>query len=312
MSAPAAGTEAHVVAGINTHGACVVRFVKTAAGNNGVWAGGAQVILTANEGTSPDVGPRALKIRSKISDFVATNNATIAAVGIGLFGNIAPRLAAATRAWATYMEKHGEICHPPITISGVTIPGYSRTGGAAPADDTAAAIAPDRWRHQGQNQWEDCSPGCHTSTGRCSSSLRRTTIHSFWLSSDLWFDLLEADHKTAGAPLGQGMTPTDQGDGLVNCTGLCLDPLKMTSLPSTTVDFKQDRMGAGELWPRQLLLVPGYNAVATETEFYAASRCWSHVQCRCCSQSSGWWMASLFRTTLLRTPPLTRQWWMLV
>lgn len=26
----------------------------------------------------------------------------------------------------------------------------------------------------------------------------------------------------------------------------------------------------------------------------------------------GWWMASLFRTTLLRTLPLTRQWWMLV
>lgn len=106
--ANAVGTEAQVVAGINTHGACVVRFVKTAAGNNGVWAGGAQVILTAGEGTSPDVGPRALKIRSKISDSVATNNATIAAVGI-----VAPSLADATRAWATYMEKHAEICHPP-------------------------------------------------------------------------------------------------------------------------------------------------------------------------------------------------------
>lgn len=106
--ANAVGTEAQVVAGINTHGACVVRFVKTAAGNNGVWAGGAQVILTAGEGTSPDVGPRALKIRSKISDSVATNNATIAAVGI-----VAPSFADATRAWATYMEKHAEICHPP-------------------------------------------------------------------------------------------------------------------------------------------------------------------------------------------------------
>ena len=155
------------------------------------------------------MGPRALKIRSKISDFVATNNATIAAVGIGRFGK------AATRAWATYMEKHGEICHPPITISGVTIPGCSRTGGAAPADDTAEDLMADGRRPAlcafkvneriarlaaTQAQADAVAAG-----GAAGPQFTRilTAAPEPVLSSDLWFDLLEADHETAGAPLGQ-------------------------------------------------------------------------------------------------------------
>ena len=55
-----------MLAAINAHGAAVVWFVRSAAGNRGVWAGG-QVLLTANEQMSPDVGPRALKIPSMIT-----------------------------------------------------------------------------------------------------------------------------------------------------------------------------------------------------------------------------------------------------
>ena len=73
------------MAAINAHGAAVVRFVRSAAGNRGVWAGGTQVLLTANEQMSPDVGPRALKIRSMITEFVAENNATLAGIGGGGF-----------------------------------------------------------------------------------------------------------------------------------------------------------------------------------------------------------------------------------
>lgn len=76
----------------------VLRYVRSAAGNRGVWAGGTQVLLTANEQMSPGMGPIALKIRSLISEFVAANNATLAGIGGG-------RLAAATRMWAICISR---------------------------------------------------------------------------------------------------------------------------------------------------------------------------------------------------------------
>lgn len=103
--------------------------------------GGTQVLLTANEQMSPDVGPRALKIRSMITEFVAQNNASLAGIG-GFFGGggQAARLAAATRMWATYLQSHGDVSDMPFQVGGITVPGNSRTRGAVPATDIAAAI----------------------------------------------------------------------------------------------------------------------------------------------------------------------------
>ena len=110
-----------MLAAINAHGAAVVRFVRSAAGNRGVWAGG-QVLLTANEQMSPEVGPRALKIPSMITEFVAANNATLAGIGGGGFfgGGQAARLAVATRMWATYLQSHGDVSDMPFQVGGVT------------------------------------------------------------------------------------------------------------------------------------------------------------------------------------------------
>ena len=65
------------------------------------------------------------------------------------------------------------------------------------------------------------------------------------LSTDLWFDLLEADHKLQ-EPRPDQVLLLRIKEMDWSTTGLCLDPLKMTSLPSTMVDFKQGRTGAGE------------------------------------------------------------------
>ena len=124
--APGVGVEAQIVAAVNQHGAPVVRFTKSAAGNRGVWAGGAEVILTANHGNAPDVGPRALKIRSMITEFTAANNAAIANMGGGgFFGG-----GQGAKPWS----------HQSFQIGGVTVPGNSRTGGAVPTSDLEAAI----------------------------------------------------------------------------------------------------------------------------------------------------------------------------
>ena len=54
-------------------------------------------------------------------------------------------------------------------------------------------------------------------------------------------------------------------------TGLCLDPLKMTSLPSTTVDFgSRGAVTASVAACTRLYASLAYgDAVTTETEFYA-------------------------------------------
>lgn len=68
------GATAHLI-GANVLGA---GLAARPANNHRVWAGGTQVLLTASEQMSPDVGPRALKIPSMITEFVAASNATLA------------------------------------------------------------------------------------------------------------------------------------------------------------------------------------------------------------------------------------------
>ena len=290
--AAAAGAEAQVVAAINAHGACVIKFSKGASGNRGVWAGGVQTILTANEATSPDVGPRALKIRSKISDFVAGNTASLAAIGGGLFGGLAARLTAANRAWATYMAANGEVSHPPIVISGVTIPGFSRTGGAAPAGDTEAAVddltadgrAPalcafrvkvtERIARIAATQAQADAVANGGVAGPQFARILAATPGAV-TSEDLWFDLLEMDHTTAGPVPGPDRTPAPVGDGLVN-----YGPL-LGSVEDDISSLTHGGFQAGPAGSRGALTVSvaactrlyaslAYgDAVTTETEFYA-------------------------------------------
>ena len=94
------------------------------------------MVLTANADVSPDVGPKALKIRSRIQDFIAAEGASLAAIAPALMGSLAARQTAANQRWASDLQAKSDISHPGLSSE----VGKLRTGGVVPTTDQEAAV----------------------------------------------------------------------------------------------------------------------------------------------------------------------------
>lgn len=113
-------------------------------------------------------------------------------------------MAALTRMWATYLQSHGDVSDMPFQVGGVTVPGNSRTRGAVPATDIAAAI--DDLTANGRApalcafRVKVPERVARLAAGQAQATLwqvEETQAPGAVLAEDLWFDLLEIDHATA-------------------------------------------------------------------------------------------------------------------